>query len=284
MQPFDYYRPKNLEEAFEYLTMPGKTVLPLAGGTDFVPMARDVLWKCDAVVDIKGIPGLKDLKETSEGLFVGSAVRMVEISRSALVKSGWDVLAQGASVVGSDQIRNRATLGGNMCTASPCADTLAPLAALNAVVVLRSKQGERRVPFVEFFTFVRKTVLQKGELVMGVILPKTSQGTVGSYEKLSRRRGCDLSIVSVAAVAAPKNGGYEWRVALGAVAPTVMRVAEAEAILGKGRSSEEIQKAAEAAAVASKPISDIRSSEAYRRVMVRNMTKRAVESVIAKMA
>jgi carbon-monoxide dehydrogenase medium subunit len=137
---------------------------------------------------------------------------------------------------------------------------------------------------VEFFTFVRKTILQKGELVLGVILPKPVKGTVGHYEKLSRRRGCDLSVVSVAALAIPKNGGYDWRIALGAVAPTVMRATEAEAVLSKSLSPEAVQKAAEAAAEQSKPISDIRASETYRRAMVRNMTRRAVENVIAKLA
>lgn len=284
MQPFDYYKPRTLAEAFQVLNTPGKTVFPLAGGTDFIPMFRDGLWKVDAVVDVKGIDGMRDIRETPDGLFVGAAVRMTEIAHSDLVKSHWDVLAQGASVVGSDQVRNRATLGGNLVTASPCADTPPALAVLNAQVLIKNQTGERRVPISDFFIFVRKTAVQKGELVMGVIIPKPPKGSAGVYEKLSRRKGCDLSLVSVAAFAEPGKSGYTWRIALGAVAPTVIRATVAEEILAKGTGAKEIQDAAKAAADQSKPISDVRSSEGYRRAMVRNITKRAVEKVLAKLA
>lgn len=284
MQPFDYYKPKTLTEAFQALNAPGKAVFPLAGGTDFIPMFRDGLWKVDAVVDVKGIDGMQDIRETADGLFVGAAVRMTDIAQSALVKSHWDVLAQGAAVVGSDQIRNRATLGGNLVTASPCADTPPALAVLNAQVLIKNQSGERRVPVTDFFIFVRKTVVQKGELVMGVLIPKPPKGSAAVYEKLSRRKGCDLSLVSVAAMAEPGKGGHTWRIALGAVAPTVIRATDAEAILAKGASDKEILAAAQAAANQAKPISDVRSSEAYRRAMVRNITKRAVEKVLAKLA
>ena len=283
MQPFEYYQPKTFDEAFHYLTLPGKTVMPMAGATDFIPSYRDEVWKTDAVVDVKGLPGMCDLRETGEGLFVGAAVRMSEIARSTLVRSGWDILAQGASVVGSEQVRNRATLGGNMCTASPCADTPPALSALEAIVVLKSKSGERRVPFTEFTTFVRKTVVQKGELVAGVILPKLPKGSTGSYIKLARRKSGDLAQVSVAVLAVPDGKGYSWRIALGAVAPTIVRVPDAEAILAKGTDDASIEKAAEAAEKTARPISDIRASMEYRQAMVLNMTRRAVKEVLAKL-
>ena len=284
MQPFDYYRPKDLNEAFQLLTLPEKFVFPFGGGTDFIPMFRDGLWKVDAVVDVKGIEGMRDIRETPEGLFIGAAVSMSEIAKSPLVYAHCPVLVQGASVVGNEQVRNRATLGGNLCTASPCADTPPTLCVVNASIILKSKEGERRIAVDEFFTFVRKTVIKKGELVYGVIIPKSPSGTVGVYEKLSRRKGCDLSLVSVAALAQPQNGKYVWRVALGAVAPTVIRATGAEAFLAKGHSPEMIQKAAVAAAAQSKPISDVRASETYRKLMVRNITKRALEKVVASLA
>ena len=285
MQPFDYYVAKNYEEAFHYLTLPGKQVYPLAGGTDFIPMYRDGLWKADAVVDIKNLDGMRDLRETSEGLFIGAAVCMNDLAQSPLVKSHWDILAQGASVVGSDQVRNRATVGGNICTASPCADTPPALYVLEAIVLIRGKSGERRVPIRDFATFVRKTIVQKGELIVGLLIPKPANGTVGVYEKLSRRKGSDLAVVSTAALAAPReDGGYTWRIALGAVAPTIIRVPEAEAILSKGHTEADVLKAAEAAALASRPISDVRASEVYRRTMVRNVTRRAIQKVLAKLA
>lgn len=283
MQPLDYYRPKDFAEAFHYLTMPGKTVYPVAGATDLIPSYRDGAWKMDAVVDVKGLEGMRDIKETPEGLYIGAAVKMNELAASPLVKSYCDILAQGAIVVGSDQVRNRATIAGNLVTASPCADTPPALSALEALVIIRSASGERRVSATGFATFVRKTVLQPGEIIVGVLVPKLPAGSVGVYEKLSRRRGCDLSLVSVAALAVPSGKGYNWRIALGAVAPTPIRVPTAEAILAEGHDEAHIEKAAQAAADTAKPISDVRASEKYRKAMVANMTKRAVRNVVAKL-
>jgi len=283
MQPFDYYLPKDFEEAFEFLSLAEKTVVPLAGATDFIPTFRDGHWKADAVVDIKKLPGMLDIKETTSGLYIGAAVKMGDLVCSPLVRSGWGLIAQAAETVGSPQIRNRATIGGNICTASPCADTPPALLALDAQVILRSTTGKRIVPITEFFTWVRKTVLAKGELVVGVILPKLPAGSCGSYIKLSRRRGSDLSLVSVAALVIPSGQGYTWRLALGAVAPTPIRVPAAEEILSKGHTPELIEKAAQAAADTARPISDVRSSERYRKLMVVNMTKRAINETLIKL-
>ena len=170
-----------------------------------------------------------------------------------------------------------------MCTASPAADTPPALLVLDAIVVIRGLKGERRVPVKDFFVHVRKTVLQKGELVVGVVIPKPPKGSAGSFAKLSRRRGSDLSIVSVAVEAFPKKNGYDWRIAMGSVAPTPIRVPEAEAILAESHDGENILKAARAASVAAKPISDIRSSEAYRKQMIINMAKRAINEAVAKL-
>jgi len=283
MQPFDYYLPKDFDDAFKYLSTPGKTVVPLAGATDFIPTFRDGHWKADAVVDIKSLPGMRTIKETPQGLYIGAAVKMSELIDSPIVQSGWELLAQAAKTVGSPQIRNRATIGGNLCTASPCADTPPALLALDALVILKSVSGERQVPIVEFFTWVRKTVVAQGELVLAVILPKLPSGSAGAYVKLSRRRGSDLSLVSVAAVAIPGNTGYQWKLALGAVAPTPIRVPAAEAILLQGHTLDLIEKSALAASETSRPISDVRSSERYRKVMVANMTKRAIQETLAKL-
>lgn len=283
MQPLDYYRPKDFAEAFQYLNLPGKTVYPVAGATDLIPSYRDGVWKMDAVVDVKGLEGMRDIKETPDGLFIGAAVKMNELALSPLVKSHCDILAQGAAVVGSDQVRNRATIAGNLVTASPCADTPPTLSALDAIIVIRSADGERRVSATGFATFVRKTVLKPGELIVGVIIPQLPAGSIGIYEKLSRRRGCDLSLVSVAALAVPSGKGYNWRIALGAVAPTSIRVPSAEAILAEGHDEAHVEKAAQAAAETARPISDVRASEQYRKAMVANITKRAIRNVLAKL-
>ncbi|MEA3308840.1 MAG: xanthine dehydrogenase family protein subunit M [Chloroflexota bacterium] len=282
MRKFDYYQPKDFAEAFELLLLPDKVVMPLAGATDIIPLARDGHIQPDVVVDIKSLPGMREIKATEKGLLVGAAVRMNEIASSPLVREHATVLAEGAATVGHVQVRNRATLGGNMCTASPAGDTFPALLVLEAEVLIRGVEGERSVPVLEFFKGPRRTALHKGELVVGVLLPKLD-GAQGHYTKLSRRKVADLTLVGVAALAIPSEAGYVWRLALGAVAPTPVRVPAAEQILSQGYAAAAIEQAAVAAHAACSPIDDIRSSAEYRREMVVNITKRAIGKVIEKL-
>lgn len=285
MRPFDYTRPETFEEAFRLLMLPDKSVLPLAGATDLIPMTRDEHWQPDVVVDVKGLPGLCDITETPEGLFVGAAVRMAELVHHPLVNGPrWNLLAQAAAAMGNEQIRNRATLGGNLCTASPAADSAPALLALEAFAVIRGAAGERRVPIAEFFLGPRKTALQKGELLMGVLIPAPPEGTAATYVKLSRRKAGDLAIVGVAALAYPHNGGYQWRVALGAVAPTPIRAPEAEAALAAGHDEVHIERATKCAFDTCCPIDDIRASAEYRKAMVSRIARRAIEGVLQKLS
>jgi len=285
MRPFDYYRPEVFEEAFRWLLLPDKKVLPLAGATDLIPMVRDGLWQPDVVVDIKGLPGMGDIVATDEGLRVGAAVRMTELVHHPLVNSTpWNLLAQAAAAMGNEQIRNRATLGGNLCTASPAADSAPALLTLEALALIRGPEGERRVPIASFFVGPRKTVLQKGELLVGVLIPALPEGTAGTYVKLSRRRAGDLAIVGVAALASPRNGGYEWRLALGAVAPTPIRAPKAEAALNAGHDAAAIERAMHCAFDACCPIDDVRASAAYRQAMVGRITQRAIEGVLERLS
>ncbi|MBN1262026.1 MAG: xanthine dehydrogenase family protein subunit M [Anaerolineae bacterium] len=284
MRPFDYYRPESFEEAFHLLALPDKTVIPMAGATDLLPGVRDEAFAPDVVVDVKGLPGLRDLKVLEDGaLFVGAAVRMNELVHSELVGRHWAVLAEGAGWMGNEQVRNRATIGGNCCTASPAADTPPALLVLEASAVIKTIQGDRRVPMTEFFTGPKRTVLQTGELLAGFEIPQPPLGTVARYVKLSRRKKGDLTIVGVAALAYPQDGGYAWRLALGAVAPTPVRAPKAEALLTKGHAAERIEQAASAAYSFCSPISDIRASAEYRTAMVIAMTKRAIQGVLEQL-
>ncbi|MBN1922700.1 MAG: xanthine dehydrogenase family protein subunit M [Anaerolineae bacterium] len=284
MRPFDYFKPETFEEAFRLLSLPDKKVMPLAGATDLIPMVRDEHWQPDVVVDVKGLPGLCDIVETPEGLLVGAAVRMADLVHHPLVNSPrWNLLAQAAAAMGNEQVRNRATLGGNLCTASPAADSAPALLALEAIAIIRGTAGERRVPIAEFFLGPRKTALQKGELLVGVCIPVPSEGTVGTYVKLSRRKAGDLAIVGVAALAYPHNGGYAWRLALGAVAPTPIRAPEAEVTLNAGHDEAAIEHATKCAFDACCPIDDIRASAEYRKAMVSRIARRAIEGVLDKL-
>ncbi len=283
MRPFDYYKPATYEEAFALLTRPHQVVMPLAGATDLIPMVRDERWQPDAVVDIKNLPGMRDLQETPEGLFVGAAVRMAELVRSPLVNNPrWNLLAQGAEAMGHEQVRHRATIGGNLCTASPAADSAPALLVLEAFALIRGPQGERRLPIHEFFLGPRKTALQTGELLMGVLIPAPPEGSVGTYVKLSRRKAGDLAIVGVAALAYPHNGGYAWRIALGAVAPTPIRAPRAEEALAQGYDEAAIAAACDLALESCNPIDDLRASAAYRCEMVKQITRRAIETTVQK--
>ncbi len=294
MQPFDYYKPTTFDEAFQYLIEPGKKVLPLAGATDLIPKTRDEVWHPDAVVDIKGLPGLRDIimDEADARLYVGAAASMTAIARSEIVKSHWNVLAQGAASMGNEQIRNRATLGGNLCTASPAADTAAALLVLEATVYIKGPAGDRSLPIAQFFVGPGKTALHPGEIVAGVFIPKPPEGSAGHYEKLSRRKAGDLAIVGVAALACPHNGGYRWRVALSAVAPTPIRSADAEHALNSVANAEDllgvskeaiIEEAALSAYECCCPISDVRSSADYRRAMVIQIARRAMMGVLEQL-
>lgn len=294
MQPFEYYKPKDFDEAFRLLTLPGKAMYPLAGATDLIPHTRDGAWKPDGVVDIKGLPGLRDLKveglkpdrggAPGECLYVGAAVRMNEIARSALVRSHWDVLAQAAAAMGNEQVRNRATLGGNLGTASPAADSAPALLVLEASVLVKGPEGDRTIPVDRFFVGPKRSALKKGEIIVGILIPKPPAGSVALYEKLSRRQAGDLAIVGVAVMASPCRGGETagvgWRVALGAVAPTPIRSPQAEARLNAGYDDAHIDEAAAAACGCSRPIDDVRASAAYRQMMVVNITRRVIQRVI----
>jgi len=285
MHPYDYCKPTSLGEAFQHLTSPGKVVAVVAGATDLIPRVRDGVFHPDLVVDVKGLPRLRDLtvQAGTGSLFVGAAIRMNELARSELVRSNWSVLADAAASMGNEQVRNRATIGGNICTASPAADTAPALYVLEGLVQIAGPGGERQLPVADFITGPRKTALRLGEIVIGLVLPRPPDGTVGAFEKLSRRQAGDLSIVSVAALAIPEAARPSWRLALGAVSPTPLRAAESEAILAGDLSDEAIDRAAAAAYGCCCPISDIRAGQEYRQAMVINLTRRVVRAIISRM-
>ncbi len=290
MQPFDYYRPESFTQAYEYLNIPNKNVLVLAGGTDLIPNTRDAKWQPDAVVDIKNLPGLRTIEiaqiapccgiEPHECLYIGAAVRMNELIHSQIVGSHWSLLQQAASAMGNEQVRNRATIGGNICTASPAADSSPGLLVLDAKALIKGPAGDRCIAISDFFLGPKKNCLNKSEIVVGLLIPQPPVGSQGHYEKLSRRKAGDLAIVSVAVMTSPSNLGYRWKLALGAVSPTPIRAFASEKILNEAFDSPAIDKAAAQAYGCCSPIDDIRSGMAYRQEMVINMTRRAIHSVL----
>jgi CO/xanthine dehydrogenase FAD-binding subunit len=293
MHPSSYVRPTTFDEALQALAPSDATALPFAGATDIIPLIRDGALRPDLVVDIKGLPGMRDLRVVAPGpacasapascLVIGAAVRINEVARSALVRSQWGLLALAAASLGNEQVRNRATIGGNICTASPAADTAPALYALEAIVLIKGPDGDRSLPIAQFFTGPRSNALKRGELVTGLLIPEVPAGTEFYHEKLSRRRAGDLAIASVAAMASPAGDTYEWRIALGAVGPTPLRSPESEAILRDSLDDEAIDRAAASAYGCCCPISDIRAGQEYRQAMVINLSRRVIKRIIANL-
>jgi carbon-monoxide dehydrogenase medium subunit len=285
MKPFDYVAPSSLKEVLEVLARHGERARALAGGTDlFLRMERGG-WVPEVIVDIKSIPGLAEIRyDPSQGLRLGALALHGDVASHPAVRDKYPALALGAGWVGGPQMRNRGTVGGNLCNASPAADTASPLIVYGAHVRLASARGERSLPLEEFFAGPGKTVLVPGELLVDVVVPAPAPRSGGDYQRRTRT-AMDIAVVGAAA-AVTLNGGStctEARVCLASVAPTPLRAAAAEAVLrGRELTAERISEAARAAAAEARPIDDVRASASYRRAMVEVLTRRALHNALAR--
>lgn len=279
MRRFDYFEPQTLDEAVTLLARYNGTANVLAGGTDLLVEIKEQIRKPDHVINIKKIPGMDRLSfDPATGLKFGSLVTAREIETSPDVRRDYRGLAQAASEVGSIQVRNRATIVGNICRASPSADTLPPLIADGAVITIFGPAGDRQVALEDFFTGPGKTVLAANEIVTGIDIPAVALHSASVYIKHGRRKAMELATVGVA-VSLTLDGAVcrRIRIVLGAVAPTPIRAKKAEAMVQDHALDEAlIEAAAQAAMEESRPISNIRGSAAYRREMVRVLTARAI--------
>jgi len=233
----------------------------------------------ERLVDLKRIPGLNEIRESVDGgLYIGAAVPLADVETHPVVLDRFPLLAECAKTVGAWPLRQRATLAGNLCNASPAADTAVALLALDAEVRVASTAGRRSIPIREFFLGPGLAALSPGDLVTEIILPGASAGFRGSYLRLSRRKGMDLATVGV--LIGKSNGTLpaRWRVALAAVAPTPLRLRAVEDLL-ESKGAAAASEAAEAARVACRPITDLRGSAEYRREMVGVLVRRGVLSV-----
>lgn len=279
MQLFELYQPATAQEAIALLARHGNRASLLAGGTDLLVEIKEGIRAPDVVVDAKHIPGLRELSvSASEGLRFGALVTAREIETSTAIRQHYRGLWQAVRELGSIQVRNRATVAGNVCRASPSADTLPPLIADGATVTIFGAGGERSVLLEAFFTGPGKTVLKPDEIVTGFKVPPPAAGMGKFYIKHGRRKAMELATVGVAVnLTMSKDKCSEIRIALGAVAPTPIRARKAEALLaGNTVDAASIAACAAAAASESSPISNIRGSADYRRRMVEELTYRAI--------
>jgi len=274
---FEYRAANTVREATSlWAEVPGSKYL--AGGTDLLPQMR-ARHHVSRVVDLKRIPELGEIRLTADGgVSIGGTVTRAAVAAHPVIARRYAALVQCIEEVGAWPLRHRATLAGNVCNASPAADTAVALLALEASVGIDGPAGPRKLPLSQFFKGPGKTALEGGEIVTEILLPNTTADFAGRYLRLSRRKGLDLATVGVLVTRADGRGPH--RVALAAVAPTPLRVQEAEQVLDEdGLTASTIQKAAQLAAVACSPITDLRGTAEYRREMVGVLTARGLSAL-----
>jgi carbon-monoxide dehydrogenase medium subunit len=287
MRRFDYHRAETLEHASRLLSELGDDTFLFNGGTDLLVEIRERLRRVRNVVDIKQIPGLSDITyDEARGLTFGALVTVGRLERLPLVGQRYPNLRAAFASLGSIQVRNRATVVGNICRASPSADTIPPLVADGAFVHIYSRTNMRIVPIAEFFTGPGRTVLAKGEIVTGITVPPAGGTTGKAYIKHGRRKAMELSTVGVAVSLVMDDGiCSDIRIALGAVGATVLRAPQAEAMLrGTPLDAGTVRDAANRAMEECTPISNVRASADYRRDMVGVLTGRAIKQALETFA
>ena len=276
----EYFEPKSVGEALSFLGKHGAEAKLIAGGTDVMV---DIKFKEEpgGLVNIKKIPGLSGIQENGNGLRIGALTTIREIESSALVHEKVPVLWEAAHQFASLQVRNTATIGGNIGRASPSGETLAPLLVLDAKAKVAYSDGEKVEPFSAFFQGPGKTSMGAKGLLTEIEVPYPAPGSKGVYLKHAVRGAMDIAMVGVAVMITPdagKNSIQDVRIGLGAVAPTPVRAPKTEALLkGKPLTAALVKEAGALAATEASPITDQRSSAENRRWIVEALTRRGLE-------
>lgn len=286
MKPFGYVTATDVGHAVALLTQYGASAKVLAGGTDLLADLKFSAHSPEVVIDISRLAELKGIALTAAGLRIGALATHTEIMESREIRDTLPALIDAAGTIGAVQTRNLGTLGGNLVTCVPSMDSGPTLLALEAEVTVQGASGRRRMPLAELFVGPRKTSLGVGEILVEIVIPKANLGKPTVFKKFGLRKGQALALVNAAASFWPKNGTFSApRIALGAVAPTVMRATRAEAWLdGRAISEEAMAEAGRIAASEARPISDFRASADYRRDLVAVLVKRALAGAQAPAA
>ena len=284
MQAFELFRADNSRHAVELLAANGPAVRALAGGTDLMADYKTDTHGIKALVDISRAEDLKGIAITEEGLRIGALVTHSEIMASPVIRDTFPALIDAAHTIGAVQTRNLGTLGGNLVTCVPSMDSGPTLLALDALVTIAGVGGTRQIPLSELFVGPRKTALRFDELLVDILIPKQNVGKPTGFLKFGLRKGQALALVNAAAsfwVDEKTNTFRDPAIALGAVAPTVIRSPNAEKYLaGRTISDEAMAEAGRLAAGDAKPISDFRAGADYRRELVAVLTRRALAKAL----
>ena len=285
----EYLAPSSLDEALEMLERRRGAARVIAGGTDIVPACRKGAPGIRALVDITRIPGLDTISLDGQTVKIGPLVTHTEVALSGLIRERGMALAEGASRLGSPQIRNIATVAGNIINAQPGADTVIPLLALDGSVTILSRQGERTIPLAGLFTGIGRTRIDSTkEIVTGISFPALGKGEASAAMRLAKRKTLVLPILTVAVVVGTDPGRKNFtrvRIAVGPVATTPLRCRLAEEILsGRPIGEEIIRKAAAEAEKAANPrTSLIRGTSEYRKAMVAVLVERGIATALKRL-
>jgi carbon-monoxide dehydrogenase medium subunit len=280
-----YSAPATKDELFGLLEREGARARVFAGGTDVFVAMKEKGLRADCLVDVKGVPELRGITLLEGGgLSIGAATTLHEIEDSPAVATACPVLCDAVGEIGSLQVRNRGTLGGNLANASPAADSTPALMVSNATLELLSSTGARSVPIEAFFTGPGRSVLGPGEIVTRIKIPGADPTRQAVYLKFGTRQAMDIALVGVAVSLSFDGGGrcHEARIALASVAPVPLRAHKAEAMLIGELSEQRIADVAVQASEEARPIDDVRGSAAYRKELVRVLTGQALREAVAQ--
>jgi len=281
---FDYYSPDMLDDAVKLLTRLDGAVI-LQGGTDLLVAMKQKGLCPQHVVSLRKLRGLLgEISEADGDIHIGASATFGQLERSALIKKELAVLHDAVRQIASYQIRNVATIGGNLCNASPAADTAPPLLVLGAVLKVQGPSGERGLPIEKFFTAPGKSVLRKDEILKEIEVPKLKPNSGAAFVKLGRRVSEDISVASGAClIQLDGKVVKEIRIALGSVAPTPIRAYRAENVIkGQTISDQSLKDTCQVAMTECSPISDVRASARYRTAMVSVLTRAAIKTAVAR--
>jgi len=281
--PCQFFAPQRIEEALEILSRYGKEIKIIAGGTDLLIQYYDRLYEVGSWLDLKNIKELKEVKINKNQMEIGAMVSHAQLENSEDIKKYYPVLSQAAADIGSPQIRNRGTIGGNIVNASPAGDLLAPLMAYDAQFKLLSTQGEMSVPAEEFFIGPKKTILEPVQLLTRIILPLPSERTYGCWIKIGKRKALSIATITLALVVEMDEDNKtvkDVRACLGSVAPTPIEIKEIRKKM-RGKDFNQLDFAELGQIVEDKisPIDDIRGTREYRKDVAKNIMINALEEI-----
>ena len=287
MHAFDYATPESVADAVVMLGDHGKNACVLAGGTDLIVQLRENRRRTDLVVDVKKIAELNALSyDAATGLTIGAAVPCYRIYGDAEIAAAYPGLMDAARLVGGTGIQGRASLGGNLCNASPAGDTIPPMIVLGGEAEIAGPNGTRKVAVEDFCTAPGRTVLEDGEFLVSLHFPAPAPNSGAFYRRFIPRNEMDIAVVGVGAsvvLSGDRSSFVSARIAVGAVAPTPLFVrAAGDALAGRPVSDETIQRAADIARDAARPISDMRGTAEYRKHLTSVLTRRVVQGAVQR--